>query len=96
MLTQKMQGQRKRKNVTLIDENSYVELKRSMMSIDDDIADVGACMLAMVVMSVIVVILMGRKGSALMKVQVGAVITIIIIITIIKKGQCIEGLGWGC
>ena len=96
MLTQKMQGQRKRKNVTLIDENSYVELKRSMMSIDDDIADVGACMLAMVVMSVIVVILMGRKGSALMKVQGGAVITIIIIITIIKKGQCIEGLGWGC
>ena len=43
------------------------------MSIDDDIADVGACMLAMVVMlmlviSVIVVMLMGRKGSALMKV----------------------------
>ena len=43
------------------------------MSIDDDIADVGACMLAMVVMlmlvmSVIVVILIGRKGSALMKV----------------------------
>ena len=40
-----------------------------MMSIDD----VGACMLAMVVMlmlvmPVIVVILMGRKGSALMKV----------------------------
>ena len=50
------------KNVTLINENSYVELKRSMMSIGDDIADVGACMLAMVVM------LMGRKGSALMKV----------------------------
>ena len=55
------------------DEISDVEVKRSMMSIDDDIADVGACMLAMVVMlmlvmSVIVVILMGRKGSALMKV----------------------------
>ena len=96
MLTLRMQEQRKRKNVTLIDKNSYVEVKRSMMSIDDDIADIGACMLAMVVMSVIVVILMGRKGSALMKVQGGAVITIIIIITIIKKGQCIEGLGWGC
>ena len=53
------------------------------MSIDDDIADIGACMLAMVVMSVIVVILMGRKGSALMTaVDEG----VIIIITIIKKG----------
>ena len=50
-----------------------VMLTRSMMSIDDDIADVGVCLLTMVVMlmlvlSVIVVILMGRKGSALMKV----------------------------
>ena len=57
------------------DENSDVELMRNMMSIvdDDDIVDVGVCMLTMVVrlmlvMSVIVVILMGRKGSALMKV----------------------------
>ena len=74
------------------DENSDVELMRNMMSIDDDdIVDVGVCMLTMVVMlmlvmSVIVVILMGRKGSALMTAFDEGVIIIITIITIIKKG----------
>ena len=47
MLTLRMQEQRKHKKCKLdYDENSDVEMKRSMMSIDDDdIADVGVCML---------------------------------------------------